>query len=115
MLTTSIKKFVSKCYEAVSDAMEQRTGLNLRGSRAKDPRFEKERIVPEEITLADDSGIKLSSSNRSFYLNVTKPLMSRCGKVYGTVIYDLLLPEKLTNPSNNCCARHSTSSHKLPR
>ena len=29
-------------------------GLNLRGSQGQDSRFEKGRVVPEEITLAGD-------------------------------------------------------------
>jgi hypothetical protein len=33
--------------------MEQGTGLNLRGVQGQDPRFEKGRFVPEEITLGD--------------------------------------------------------------
>jgi hypothetical protein len=51
MLTTSIqKRILSKRYEAVSGAMEQERVESPR-ALGQDLRFEKGRVVPEEITL----------------------------------------------------------------
>jgi hypothetical protein len=51
MIATSIKRIFSKRFEAVSGAMEQ-GGVASPRAQGQDPRFEKGRVVPEEISLA---------------------------------------------------------------